>query len=122
MGKGDWYSFAEAVKKIDSYNFNIQKRNRLVEALCTVNCCRSVHKAKELSLKDDVDSFTCTLKELSNLNINPVTMPQKWGIKHIPNLLEAFHQHSLLEQSGLSLEQIKRDDPKTFKQLMRGKY
>lgn len=122
VGIGDWYSFAEAVKKIDSYNFNSQKRNRLVEAMRTVSDCRSVHKAKESCPQDDVESFSRTLKELSNLGINQVTIPQKWGIKHIPNLLEAFHQHSLLEQSGLSLEQIKKDDPKTFKQLMRGKY
>ena len=91
VGCGYWYSFAKAIKKIDSYNFNIQKRNRLVEALRTVSDCKSVHKAKESCLKDGGDSFTRTLKELSDLGINPVTIPQAWGIKQIPNLLVAYN-------------------------------
>ncbi|MCH5268866.1 MAG: hypothetical protein J1E62_11085 [Lachnospiraceae bacterium] len=91
VGCGDWYSFAKSVEKIDSYNFNIQKRNRLVEALRIVSSCRSVHKAKESRSKDDVDSFTRTLKELSALGINPVTIPQTWGIKQIPNLLAEYN-------------------------------
>ena len=101
VGCGYWYSFAKAVKKIDSYNFNIQKWKRLVDALHTVSRCRSVHKAKKLYQQTELDSLKNTLKELSNLGINPVTIPQKYGIKHIPNLLETFYQRSLLEQSNL---------------------
>lgn len=90
VGKGDWYSFAQAIKIIDSHNFNSQKRNRLVEALHTVSDRRSVHKAIKSGQKSKVDAFKHTLNELSDLGINPVTIPQKWGIKQIPNLLMEY--------------------------------
>ena len=91
VGEGKWYSFAKAIKIIDFHDFNSQKRNRLVETLRTANRRRSVHKSKESRPKDELGAFTRTLKELSNLGINPVTIPQAWGIKQIPNLLTEYN-------------------------------
>ena len=34
--------------------------------------------------------FKKTLKELSDLGINPVTIPREWGIRHVPNLLRIY--------------------------------
>ncbi len=120
VGRGDWFSFTNAVNKIDSYKFNSQKRNRLVEALRIVSRCRSVYKAKALFQGNESESFSRTLKELFDIGINPVTIPQEWGRNHIANLLDEFYKKINLERSILSLDNIQKDDPSTFKRLMRG--
>lgn len=90
IGKADWYTLQDGIKKIKSHNFNYQKEKRLVEALQVVNQCRSVAKAKELYQGAELTAFKRTLKELSSMGINPVTIPKEWGIKHIPNLLYVY--------------------------------
>ena len=94
VGKGDWYSLSQAVKEIYAHDFNKQRSKRLIETLHAVSRCRSVHKAKKSCPKVEEEAFSRTLKELSSLGINPVTIPQAWGIKQIPNLLVRY---SLLE-------------------------
>ena len=66
------------------------KEKRLIDTLRLVNQCRSVPKANEYAVNTNMDSFKQTLKELSNLGINPVTIPKDWRIKHIPNLLNTY--------------------------------
>ena len=90
IDSGDWYTLQEAIRIVQSYHFNSQKEDRLIKALVFVNDCRSVAKAKAAYQGSDLDAFKRTLKDLSNLRINPVTIPREWGIKHIPNLLYAY--------------------------------
>ena len=40
----------------------------------------------------DIDDFNRSLRELSEIGINPVTIPREWGIKHIPNLMRVYKQ------------------------------
>lgn len=100
IGKGHWYSLKYAICMIKSYHFNSQKEDRLIEALQWVNQCRSVPRAKEL-FPGDLDTFNRTLKELSNLCINPVTIPQEWGVDRIWNLLDTYYSKIALENIGL---------------------
>jgi len=94
IGEGDWYTLQEAIAKIKSHHFNIQKERRLVSALHLVNQCRSIVKAKETYQDSELTVFTRTLHELSDLHINPVTIPKDWDVKHIPNLLQCyFNKH-----------------------------
>lgn len=97
IGKGDWYTLPEAVQKIKSKNLNSQREQRLIEALQSVNQCRSLAKAKASRQGYELDAFKRTLKELSSFNINPVTIPKEWGIKHIPNLLRCYFNKMLEE-------------------------
>ena len=90
IGKGDWFTLQEAICIIKSHHFNMQHEKRLVDALQFVNQCRSIAKAKALCEGKDLDSLKQTLNELSGLNINPVTIPKDWNIKHIPNLLSVY--------------------------------
>lgn len=90
IGKGDWYTFQEAIQIIKSKNFNAQKEKRLIDALQLVSQCRSLAKAKNTFQGQKLEAFKRTIKELHELNINPVTIPREWGIKHIPNLLQSF--------------------------------
>lgn len=97
IGKGDWYTLPEAVQIIQSKNFNSQKEKRFIDALKHVSRCRSLAKAKASYQDKELDAFKHTLKELSNFNINPVTIPKEWGIKHIPNLLRCYFNKMLEE-------------------------
>lgn len=89
VGMGDWYMLQEAVKTVES-NFNRQKADRLIRVLQEVNQCRSLAKAKAKYQGDDLAVFKLTLKDLSDIGINPVTIPKEWEIMHIPNLMRAY--------------------------------
>lgn len=91
IGKGDWYTLQNAIHEIKALHFNEQRRERLIDALKFVNQYRSIAKAKEVCQAGDLADFKKTLKELSALNINPVTIPKEWGIKYIPNLLYTYY-------------------------------
>ena len=91
IGKGDWYSMQEAIRIIESKHFNSQKEKRYIDALQTVSLHRSIATAKSLLKGYQLDAFKRTLNELSNLNINPVTIPKRWNIGHIPNLLYTYY-------------------------------
>lgn len=90
IGRGDWYTMQAAIRMVQSHNFNTQKEKRLIDALKFVNECHSLVDAKSTYQGDDLKAFKRTLSDLSNLGINPVTIPKNWGIKHLPNLLYAY--------------------------------
>lgn len=97
IGRGDWYTLHEAIQKIKSKNLNSQREQRLIDALQHANQCRSLAKAKASLQGYELDAFKRTLKELSRFNINPVTIPKEWGIKHIPNLLRCYFDKMIEE-------------------------
>lgn len=101
IGKGHWYSLQHAVTLIRSHNFNSQKEDRLIQALQWVNQCRSIPRAKEL-FPGDLGAFNRILKELSNLCINPVTIPQEWGVDRIWNLLETYYSKTAPDKLALN--------------------
>lgn len=98
IGKGDWYSMQEAICIIESKHFNSQKKKRLIDALQTVSLHRSIATAKSLLKGYQLDAFKHTLSELSNLNINPVTIPKRWNIGHIPNLLYIYYRKAKMDE------------------------
>ena len=100
--KGDWYTLPEAVRIIQSKNFNSQKEQRLISAVKDVSQCRSLAKAKASCQDKELIAFKNTLKELAVLNINPVTIPREWNIKHIPNFLRAYFTEVMKEFSEFS--------------------
>lgn len=91
IGGGDWYTFSSAVKKIESCEFNAQKQERLIVALDAVHRHRSVPIAKESCPKEDLSHFNETLKDLTELHINPVTIPQNWKVPCVENLLRSYY-------------------------------
>ena len=106
IGNGDWYTLSEAVQIIESKNFNRQREQRLVNALKYVNQCRSLAKAKETYPKEQLRDFKQTLNELSDLKINPVTIPREWNINHIPNLLRSYFDKLMETSSDNSLRNM----------------
>lgn len=94
IGAGDWFSLAVAQRIIKAQRYNEQKRERLIDALRDVSQCRSLASAKAKYQGSDLAAFKRTLKDLTDIGINPVTIPREWGIKHIPNLLHTFYDIS----------------------------
>lgn len=109
IGKGDWYTLQNAINIIRLHDFNNQKEKRLIDALQLVNQCRSVAKAKKTLQACDLKGFKKTLKELSALNINPVTIPKEKGIKHIPNLLNAYYDKVQEEKNKKEMEKFHQE-------------
>ena len=95
IGEGDWFTLSKAEKIIAQQCFNRQKRDRLLGALQEVSQCRSLARAKALHQGEDLAAFKRTLKDLSDIGINPVTIPREWGISHIPNLMHTYNDESL---------------------------
>lgn len=103
IGKGDWYSLPEAVRIIQSKNFNSQREQRYIDTLKYVSQCRSLAKAKASYQGNELLAFKQTLKELADLNINPVTIPREWNIKHIPNFLKAYFNELMKDFSNFNI-------------------
>lgn len=103
IGKGDWYTLSEAVRIVQSKNFNSQREIRLTSALKYVSQCRSIAKAKASYQGNELLAFKQTLKELADLNINPVTIPREWNIKHIPNFLKAYFNELMEDYSNFNI-------------------
>lgn len=98
IGKGDWYSMQEAIRIIQSKPFNSQKEKRLIDALQFVSQHRSIATAKSLLEGYKLEAFKQTLNELSDLKINPVTIPRRWNIRHIPNLLYTYYNKAKIDE------------------------
>lgn len=98
IGKGDWYSMQEATRIIQSQHFNSQKEKRFIDALHLISRHHSIATAKSLLQGRELESFKHTLNELSKLNINPVTIPRRWNIEHIPNLLYTYYHKAQISE------------------------
>lgn len=97
--RGDWYALQEAIHMVERENYNCQKENRLINALKLVSQCRSFAMAKTAYQGEDLKAFKRTISDLACLNINPVTIPREWGIRHIPNLLRTYFDKAQEERA-----------------------
>lgn len=81
----------EAIKKIQSQHFTLKKEARLIDVLKNIEQCGGICNVKaslgEPELRED---FRRSFRELAAIRINPVTIPEKYKIAHIPNLLDAY--------------------------------
>ncbi len=98
LRKGDYFTINDARSIIESYHFMPEKENRLVDALEQVSDCRGITKAKSKLHGPDLDEFKRSLNDLDKILVNPVTIPRRWSIRHIPNLLHAYYDSVYEEQ------------------------
>lgn len=89
---GDYYTLQYAIQLIQSYCFKGQKEQRLINTLNLINQCRGISKALDTLTDEESRGFIYALNELEQIKINPVTMPKEFGIKRIPNILEAVNR------------------------------
>ncbi len=84
IGSGDYYKLSRAIEMINDSNYTEKMKKRLIEVLKGVNLHRSIWKAREKSVYSK-NSFNKYLKMIRALNINPVTIPNKWKIDYLKN-------------------------------------
>jgi hypothetical protein len=89
--KGNYFTLDGARWMVEKHKFRRDKEDRLIYALELVNNCRGIAKAKAELCGVDLCDFKRSLKDLDDILVNPVTIPRKWGIKYIPNLLTAYY-------------------------------
>ena len=78
------------VMGISFYVVRGQTEERLIYALEQVKECHGIAKAKEKLRGQDLTDFKRSLRDLDDILVNPVTIPRRWGIEYIPNLLSAY--------------------------------
>ncbi|MFP3122607.1 hypothetical protein OH784_07485 [Ectobacillus funiculus] len=87
IGLGDYYTLPKAKEIIRADpNYTDKKKQRMIEILDFISKRKYIWKARNES---NVCSkkFDKTLKCLEELGINPVTIPARWKIQFLPNLL-----------------------------------
>lgn len=96
--KGHYFTIDGATQIIKSYKFKDKKQDRLLDTIELVKEHGGISKAK-LSLlnsnaKEEYEKklreFNKALRELDDLLINPVTIPRRWNIKWMPNIMFAY--------------------------------
>lgn len=90
VGKGDYYTLEKAEAIISQKVHNIRKRQTLISMLKLIKHCGGISTAKEVYVDDEnakasADKFGKMLKKLRDLNINPVLIPEEWGIDFLKN-------------------------------------
>lgn len=79
--EGNYYKLDKAKKLIDeNKDLTTRAKNALKDTLDLINKCRSIYKARE-NFNGTKETFNNHLKQLDKLNINPVTIPERWNIK-----------------------------------------
>lgn len=112
--RGDWYALQEAIRMVERENYNCQKEKRLINALKLVSQCRSFAMAKTAYQEEDLKAFKRTISDLACLNINPVTIPREWGIRHIPNLLRTYFDQAQEERAITEMKEFSAEIFKEF--------
>jgi hypothetical protein len=77
---------------VESYQFRTEREERLLFTLEMVKKYRGISKAKSELRGPDLDEFKTSIKDLNAIGINPVTIPKRWNIDHIPNLFRTFEE------------------------------
>ena len=88
--RGDYFTLNEAIKQVQYCRFSEKKEARLIRELRRINQFRGIHKVRTTLQGDELELFRRTLRDLDDININPVTIPREWNIQRIPNLLNAY--------------------------------
>lgn len=104
LRKGNYFTLDIARDIVESYHFRSSKEERMIEVLESVNESHGIAKAKSKLREDEFPRFNKALKELDKILVNPVTIPRRWDIKHIPNLLRAYYD-SIYEEQLVSYQE-----------------
>jgi hypothetical protein len=87
---GDFYTIKDAISRVWSYYYrNKRDAKRTSVILHLINRCGSINEAqKQLNVtKIGPILFNTLMERLDTIGVNPVTIPDDWGIKFIPNLI-----------------------------------
>ena len=93
--KGDYFTFEGARWMVQSYNFRQDREERLLDSLNLISKHGGIDKTLSIlqknKLSDKLSEVKRSLKDLDDIYVNPVTIPRRWGISHIPNPMRAYY-------------------------------
>ena len=112
LRKGDYFTLDGARSIVESHRFRNDKEERIIYTLELVKKSHGIAKAKSRLHGPDLTDFNRSLNDLDDMLINPVTLPRRWNIKYIPNLLRAYddarcEERILIDKEGLAWKHIK---------------
>lgn len=87
IGTGDYYKLSEAIRIVQESNYTSKTKEKLTEVLRAVSRYRSIWKAREESQYNS-SCFNRYLKQIRALGINPVTIPGRWKVEYLKNILD----------------------------------
>ena len=87
IGGGDYYKLSEAISMVQASNYTNVTKKKLTEVLKAINKHRSIWKARE-KIKYSSSCFNRYLKQLREIGINPVTIPHRWKIIKLENIIK----------------------------------
>lgn len=90
IGAGDYYKLSEAIRIVQESNYTFKTKEKLIEVLRAVSRHRSIWKAREES-KYNSSCFNRYLKQIRALGVNPVTIPARWNVEGLINVLNIFN-------------------------------
>lgn len=85
IGKGDYYKLKEAIEKIKNSDYSKSTKEKLIKTLKLVNRHKSIWKAREKCEYSTI-SFNRYLQLIRDVNINPVTIPNRWDVDRLKNI------------------------------------
>ncbi|WP_040191080.1 hypothetical protein, partial [Clostridium culturomicium] len=86
IGTGDYYKLTEAIKMVKESKHTSKTQEKLIGVMKAVSKHRSIWKAREQS-EYNPSCFNLYLKKIRELGINPVTIPLRWEINKLKNLI-----------------------------------
>lgn len=84
--EGDYYKLRTAKEIILNSDIQNKYKGEIIAFITEVNDVRSLYKVK-MSGKYSNTDFNRILRQLSSINVNPVTIPSSWSYAYLPNLL-----------------------------------
>ena len=100
IGTGDYYKLSEAIRIVQQSNYTYKTKEKLIEVLRVVSRHRSIWKAREKSQYNS-SCFNRYLKQIRELGINPVTIPARWKINKLRNII-SFDQLDAIKYFSIS--------------------
>lgn len=104
---GTYYTLDVARKKIEADVSGWEKISRLTDALELIQTSGGIANAKASIGGKELEDFRRSLRDLERLRINPVTIPEEWGIKSMPCLFDAYYNKLDKEQAAKTYEDLK---------------
>lgn len=86
IGTGDYYKLSEAIRIVQQSNYTYKTKEKLTGILRAVSRHRSIWKAREES-QCNSSCFNRYLKQIRELGVNPVTIPARWKVNKLINIM-----------------------------------
>ncbi|MGL5149847.1 MAG: hypothetical protein ACRC7N_04635, partial [Clostridium sp.] len=86
IGSEDYYKLLEAITIVKESKSTTKTKEKLIKVLRAINKHRSIYKARKKCDYNEVN-FNRYLKQLRALGINPVTIPTRWKMGILDNII-----------------------------------